>query len=143
MTDRADAELAIRNVVALLAQLADSGDVDGYAGLLADDVVWAMPENPAVGLAASERRGRDEIATGQRDRIAAGLQGPGSNTMHLVTTTSVALSDDGSTAVARSCFQYWADTTTAPVVRNVGRYVDDFRRTDAGWKLARRTITFG
>lgn len=143
MTDATTAELEIRNVLALLAQLADTGDVDAYVALLADDVVWAMPANPAVGLAASERHGRDDIAAGQRERIAGGLQGPGSATMHVVTTVSISLSADGSSAAARSVFQYWGDTTTAPAIRNVGRYVDELRRTDAGWKLARRTITFG
>ena len=55
--ERAAAELEIRNVLARLAQLADSGDTDEYVSLLTDDVVWAMPPNPSIGLAASERRG--------------------------------------------------------------------------------------
>ena len=140
---RVAAELEIRNVLALLAQLADSGDADAYVALLTDDVVWAMPENPAIGLAASERRGRDEIATGQRERIAAGHQGPGSNTMHLVSTISVEVDAGGDTARAHSNFQYWVRTSTEPTVMNVGRYRDELRRTADGWQLARRTITFG
>ena len=140
---RVAAELEIRNVLALLAQLADRGDIDGYVALLTDDVVWAMPENPAIGLAASERRGRDEIVAGQRERIAAGLQGPGSDTMHVLSTISVEVGRDGDTAVARSYFQYWGTTTTEPAVKNLGRYHDELRRTSDGWKLARRTITFG
>ena len=102
-----------------------------------------MPENPAIGLAASERRGRDEIVTGQRERIAAGLQGPGSDTMHVLSTISVEVGRDGDTAVAHSYFQYWGTTTTEPAVKNLGRYHDELRRTSDGWKLARRTITFG
>ena len=142
MTDRVAAELEIRNVVARLAQLADDGDTGGYLALLTDDVVWAMPENRTVGLAASERRGHEAIAAGQRERIAAGHQGPGSNTMHVVTTISVQVTA-GDVATAVSYFQYWGDTATAPTVRNVGRYRDEFRRTADGWKLTRRTITFG
>jgi len=138
----ADAELEIRNVLARLAQLADDGDTDSYIALLTDDVVWAMPANPTIGLAASERRGRDEIAAGQRERIAAGHQGPGSNTMHVISTISVQLDGDDR-AVARSYFQYWGDTATAPVIRNMGRYHDELRRTPDGWKLARRSISFG
>jgi 3-phenylpropionate/cinnamic acid dioxygenase small subunit len=140
---RVAAELEIRNVLALLAQRADTGETDAYVALLTDDIVWAMPENPAIGLAASERRGRDEIAAGQRERIAAGHQGPGSNTMHLVSTISVEVDPDGDSALARSYFQYWVRTSTEPAVMNVGRYQDELRRTSDGWKLARRTITFG
>lgn len=135
-------ELEIRNVLARLAQLADSGGVDEYLALLTDDVVWTMPASPAVGLPASERRGHDEIAAGIDDRRAAGLQGPGSATMHVVTTVSV-VADGTDSATARSSFLYWGDTTTAPAVRSMGRYEDAFRRTDGGWKLARRIITLG
>lgn len=137
------AELEIRNVLARLAQLADAGETDAYVALLTDDVVWAMPENPAIGLPASERHGRAEIATGQRERMAGGHQGPGSDTMHVVTTISVDVDLAGGTATAQSSFQYWATTTTAPTIQNVGRYRDELRRTPDGWQLARRTITFG
>jgi len=143
MTDRVAAELEIRNVLARLAQFADSGDTDAYVALLTDDVVWAMPANPTIGLTASERRGREEIGRGQRERMAAGHQGPGSNTMHVVTTVAVVVAPDGDQAVAESYFQYWGDTATAPAIRNMGRYHDELRRTDEGWKLARRSISFG
>ena len=141
--ERVAAELEIRNVLARLAQLADSGDTDAYVALLTDDVVWTMPENPAIGLAASERHGRDEIATGQRERMAGGHQGPGSDTMHVVTTISVDVDSAGGTAAAQSSFQYWVRTVSDPTVQNVGRYRDELRRTRDGWQLARRTITFG
>jgi 3-phenylpropionate/cinnamic acid dioxygenase small subunit len=136
------AELEIRNLLARLAQLADTGDTDEYVSLLTDDIVWAMPANPTIGLAASERHGHGEIAAGQRDRIAGGLQGPGSNTMHMISTVSVSFDSDD-VATVRSYFTFWGDTTTAPVVRSAGRYVDTLRRTPGGWKLARRSITFG
>jgi 3-phenylpropionate/cinnamic acid dioxygenase small subunit len=142
MTGRVEAELEIRNVLARLAQFADTGETDEYVNLLTEDVVWAMPANPAVGLPASERTGHEEIAAGQRERIAAGVQGPGSNTMHTISTLSVQFEDD-ECAIARSYFSYWGDTTTAPVVRSMGRYVDTMRQTSSGWKLARRVITFG
>lgn len=140
--ERLAAELEIRNALARLAQLADTGDTGEYVSLLTDDVVWAMPANPAVGLPASERRGHDEIAAGQRERMAAGHQGPGSNTLHMISTQSVRFDRDD-TAVARSYFTFWTTTTSAPTVTSIGRYEDVFRRTPDGWKLARRTITFG
>jgi 3-phenylpropionate/cinnamic acid dioxygenase small subunit len=140
--DRAAAELEIRNVLARLAQLADSGDTDAYVRLLTDDITWAMPPNPAIGLAGSERHGHGEIATGQRERMEAGQQGPRSNTMHTTSTVTIHFESDDA-AKAESAFVYWGETASTPVVRSMGRYVDDFRRTDEGWKLARREITFG
>ena len=142
--DRAAAELEIRNVLARLAQLADSGDTDEYVSLLTDDIIWAMPPNPAIGLAGSERHGHDEIAAGQRERIEAGQQGPGSNT-HAHDLDDLGRASMPMTLRRReSAFVYWAETpSTAPAVRSMGRYVDTFRRTDEGWKLARREITFG
>jgi 3-phenylpropionate/cinnamic acid dioxygenase small subunit len=140
--ERVADELEIRNVVARLAQLADDGATDEYISLLTDDIAWVMPANPAIGLPASERRGHADVAAGQRDRMAGGHQGPGSNTMHMVATMSVRFDDDDH-ATSRSYFTYWGDTTTAPVVRTIGRYEDMFVRTSVGWKLARRQITMG
>lgn len=142
--ERVADELEIRNVIARLAQLADDGETDEYISLLTDDIAWVMPANPAIGLPASERRGHDDVAAGQRDRMAGGHQGPGSNTMHMVATISVHFDDgDDEHAQSRSYFTYWGDTTTAPVVRTIGRYEDTFVRTANGWKLARRQITMG
>jgi 3-phenylpropionate/cinnamic acid dioxygenase small subunit len=140
--ERVEAELEIRNLLARLAQLADTGETDEYVSLLTADVVWSMPANPTMGLPASERTGHEEIAAGQRERISAGLQGPESNTMHAISTLSIHFDDDH-VATARSYFSYWGDTATTPTVRSVGRYVDTMRRTSNGWKLARRVITFG
>jgi 3-phenylpropionate/cinnamic acid dioxygenase small subunit len=139
--ERFGAELEIRNLLARLAQLADTGETDKYLDLLTDDVTWIMPANQAIGLPASELHGQAEIAAGQRQRLAGGHQGPGSNTLHMVTTSSVQV--DGDRASAYSYFQFWTTTLTKPTPTNVGRYHDELRGTAAGWKLARRTITFG
>jgi 3-phenylpropionate/cinnamic acid dioxygenase small subunit len=139
--DNLAAELEIRNLLARLAHYADSGETDKYLSLLTEDVTWAMPPNPAIGLPASERRGHEEVGAGQRERVAAGLQGPGSDTMHVLTT--IAVDVDGDRATARSYFQYFTNTSTQPTVLNVGRYSDELRRTAQGWQLARRTVTFG
>lgn len=136
------AELEIRNVIAALAQFADIGTVDEYVGLFTDDGVWEMPANPANGVPASNRTGRAEIAAGVHDRRAAGVQGPGSATRHVVSTIRVMLeSPDEAEAVVY--FQYFADTTTAPRLLSVGHYEDKFRRTAEGWRLARRRIVLG
>ena len=141
MGDATSDELAIRNVIARLAHLADGGDLDQYLSLMTEDVVWSMPANPGVGLPASERHGHEEIAAGVRDRTAQHLQGPGSDTMHVVTSVAVELRGDEATS--ESTFLFFGTATQQPTVRSMGRYRDELRRTDDGWKLARRTIRFG
>jgi 3-phenylpropionate/cinnamic acid dioxygenase small subunit len=138
----AEAEAEIRNLLARLAQLADRGEVDEYVASMTEDVVWTMPANDVVGLPANERRGRAAVATGARERLTAGVQGPGSHTRHVVTTTVVQVESDDR-ATAQSYFLFIDDTARAPTIRNVGCYNDVLRRTDDGWKLAARTITFG
>jgi hypothetical protein len=135
-------EMEIRNLLARIAHCADHGTVDEYLRLFSDDVVWKMPPNPAVGLPASERRGHEEVAAGVHERRAAGIQGPGSNTMHLLLTTAVRF-DDADTASAESCWLYYGDTSSSPVLRTMGRYHDAFRRGSAGWVLTSRTVEMG
>jgi uncharacterized protein (TIGR02246 family) len=127
-------ELDIRSIVARLAQLADDGDLDEYVDLFTDDAHWAMPGAP--------RTGKADIRAGAEARRATGEAGPGSNSRHMITT--VAVTADGSdTAVADSYWLFYVDTATAPTLKLCGTYRDAFRRTQAGWKLARRDITFG
>ena len=137
------AELEVRNVIARLAELADSGDIDEYVSLLTDDVVWAMPASPHIGLAASERRGHDEIVAGAKARVTDGLQGPGTNTMHTVTTTVVRVATDDLATAETVVRVLELDLDRADGHVDRARYADTFARTDDGWKLARREITFG
>jgi 3-phenylpropionate/cinnamic acid dioxygenase small subunit len=145
MTDAgalADADAAIRTLLARIAQLADTGDLDEYVTLFTPDAVWAMPDNPSIGLPASEKRGIAEIRAGAEERRAGGVQGPGTNTRHVLTTTAVFLERDDR-ATARSYFQFYGDTTSQPVLRNMGQYDDVLVWGERGWQLAHRTITFG
>ena len=101
-----------------------------------------MPANPTIGLAGSVRRGAADIRAGVEERRAAGVQGPGANSRHVVGTIRVE-HDGGDTATVHSYFTFWTDTATAPVARTIGAYEDTFRRTPAGWRLAHRVITMG
>lgn len=136
----ADAE--IRTALARIAQLADTGDLDEYLAMFTDDAVWAMPDNPAVGMLANEKRGHAEIRAGAEERRASGLQGPGTESRHVLTTIAVSLERDDR-ATVRSYFLFYGSTSSQPVLRTMGQYDDVFVRGEHGWQLARRTITVG
>lgn len=139
---RLEAELEIRNLVAALAQLADTGEVDAYVALFTQDAVWQMPANPLTQLDASTRTGHDAIAEGVHERRAAGLQGPGSGSMHVITTLRVEVVDDNE-AVGHAYWLFYTDTRTSPVLGGIGQYHDRYLRTAAGWKLAHRSVVVG
>lgn len=126
-------ELAIRNVVARLAILADEGDLEEYVGLFADDALWEMPGNSI--------QGRDNLLAGAIERRSAGTVGPGSNTRHVITTQAVAVSGDE--ALSDAYWQFWVNTATEPSIALFGTYRDRLVRTADGWKLAHRTISYG
>ena len=132
----------IRTLLARLAHLADQGDVDEYLALFTPDAVWSMPAIPQTGVPASERRGLAEIEAGVAERRAAGVQGPGTNTAHLVTTTAVRF-DGADVAVADSTWMFLVDTLAEPRIASFGRYTDTVHRTRDGWRLARREIRVG
>ena len=126
-------DAAIRNVVARLAQLGDEGDLEEYAGLFADDALWEMP--------GAAIQGRENLLSGAIERRAAGTVGPGSNTRHVITTQTVAV--DGDEAVSCAYWQFWVNTAAEPSVALFGMYRDRLVRTESGWKLAHRAISYG
>ena len=136
----ADAE--IRTLLARIAQLADTGDLDEYLTCFTEDAVWAMPDNPAVGMTANEKRGHAEILQGAQERRASGLQGPGTESRHVLTTVAVTVESE-TRATARSYFQFFGTTSTTPTLRTMGQYDDAFVKGERGWQLAHRTITVG
>jgi uncharacterized protein (TIGR02246 family) len=126
-------ELAVRNLVARVAQYADGPDVDAYVALFTPDAIWDMPGGP--------RRGHAEIRAGSEERRAAGQIGPGSNTRHVVSTVAVKVHEEH--AVADSVWQFYVETASAPRLQLMGTYRDEFRRVGPEWKLAHRKITIG
>ena len=129
----ADDELAVRNLVARVAQYADGPEVDAYVALFTPDAVWDMPGAP--------RRGHAAIRAGSEERRAAGQIGPGSNTRHVVSTVAVRIHEDH--AVADSVWQFYVDTASTPRLQLMGSYHDECRRVGHEWKLAHRRITIG
>jgi 3-phenylpropionate/cinnamic acid dioxygenase small subunit len=129
-----EAELAIRNVIARIAILADQGDLDEYADQFTQDAVWDFPNAP--------RHGRVDIRAGAEARRAEGTTGPGTSTRHLITTVAVRV-DHADRATADSYFVFLQNTTTSPTIFNMGAYHDSFVRDGLVWRLARREITLG
>jgi 3-phenylpropionate/cinnamic acid dioxygenase small subunit len=136
----ADAE--IRTLLARIAQLADTGDLDEYLTCFTEDAVWAMPDNPAVGMTANAKRGHAEILQGAQERRASGLQGPGTESRHVLTTLAITVESE-TRATARSYFLFFGTTSTAPTLRTMGQYDDVLVKGERGWQLAHRTITVG
>jgi uncharacterized protein (TIGR02246 family) len=136
----ADAE--IRTVLARIAQLADTGDLEEYLTLFTEDAVWGMPDNPAVGMTANEKKGHAEILAGAQERRASGLQGPGTDTRHVLTTIAVKVESEDR-ATVRSYFMFFASTSTTPTLRTMGQYDDVLVKGEQGWQLAHRRITVG
>jgi 3-phenylpropionate/cinnamic acid dioxygenase small subunit len=136
----ADAE--IRTVLARIAQLADTGDLEEYLTLFTEDAVWGMPDNPAVGMTANEKKGHAEILAGAQERRASGLQGPGTESRHVLTTIAIDVESE-ERATARSYFLFFDSTSTTPTLRTMGQYDDVLVKGERGWQLARRRITVG
>lgn len=126
-------DLAIRSLIARVAQLADTGGVDEYTRCFTGDARWDMP--------GDARRGRADIRTASQARRDAGQTGPGSATRHLVGTIAVEV--DGDAARATSYFQFFTQTATTPQLRLIGQYDDEFVRIGARWLLDHRRITLG
>ncbi|WP_419918613.1 nuclear transport factor 2 family protein [Candidatus Poriferisocius sp.] len=126
-------DAAIRNLVTRLAQLADGGDLDEYVDLFTADARWEMP--------GANLEGRESLRAGAVERRAAGNVGPGSNTRHVITTQVVTV--DGDRAFSDAYWQFWVNTASEPSVALMGIYRDRLVRTDRGWKLAQRTISYG
>ena len=131
--------LDIRDLIARIAHLADSGEVAEYLDCLTPDAAWELTSATGLALTEQVRRGRADLEAGVVERRASGMQGPGSRTRHDV--SSIAVTVTGDRAHARSYFRYYVDADVTPVLSAMGRYDDEFVRTSDGWRLARRIIS--
>jgi len=131
-------ELAIRNLIARLARLADTCPIEDlerdYLPLFTADAVWEIP--------GDRRSGHAAILSGAQERRRAGAQGPGAHSRHIVTTVEVHV-DGSDTATAESYLVVVGDTDATPTVRMTAQYRDTFRRDGGTWRVAERLVTFG
>lgn len=136
--ERAADIVLINNLYAQLAQAADHGTLDEYRSLWTEDGVWEAPPQDPVGLPAQKRVGIDDVIAGAAERREAGMQGPGTNTWHVV--SNVHVSPEADQADATAYYFYYVDTISGPRLLITGRYHDRFTRTADGWLLAHRRI---
>jgi len=129
--DRTSDELQVRNVLAAFAVATDIGSVDDYMGLLADDAVIELAGRP-------KRNGTEELRAGADAGRSSGTLGPGSHTIHLLGASGVAV--EGDTASATTPFVFFSSTDGVAVPAVAGHYYDEFRRTEAGWRLTHRRM---
>jgi 3-phenylpropionate/cinnamic acid dioxygenase small subunit len=135
--DRIADELALHRLLAELIWHADTTPIEGldtYVACFTDDAEWEM--------FGDVRRGHAAIRAGAEDRRRSGMMGPGTQVRHLLSCTIIDFTGNDS-ASAKSYIQAYRDTATQPTLFLMGEYHDQFRRTEDGWKLARRSVKFG
>jgi hypothetical protein len=128
------------HIVAGIARSCDLGTVEQYMSFMTPDAVFEFPAMPHVGLAAHAVRGHDEIRAGVEKRRATGAAGPGSHTVHLISTTNAWMIDE-STVRGLSFFAYYGNTDKVPELRSMGHYDNTFRKVDGMWLLSHRIIS--
>lgn len=124
--------------IAATADLAD--DLQDYLDNLTDDVVFDFAPVEAVGLPAYTYTGHAEVLAGAQQRRAAGVQGPGSGTIHSVGDVVVRFVDESSARV-HAAWQYFGRRDGQPAIIAMGFYDNAVRRVGGRWLLARRTVT--
>jgi uncharacterized protein (TIGR02246 family) len=132
-------ELEIRNLMSRVAQMSDTGDLDEYQSIYTPDAVWGEWQGSNAGQGQPTARGIEQIVAGVVDRRAAGIQGPGSDTQHVVNTITVRF-DGPDTAKVRAYWQYYGTVATQPKLLRVGTYDLVVKRTDDGWRFHERML---
>jgi hypothetical protein len=133
-------ELQIRNLIARLAQVADTAteaDLDtAYVPLFTADAVWeALPGSLALGQELVRNEGIAAIREAAIARRRNGTSGPDAGMMHMVTSSVITV--EGDTATGDSCFILVRGDLSIGVA---ARYHDSFRRDGGQWRVARRTV---
>jgi 3-phenylpropionate/cinnamic acid dioxygenase small subunit len=134
----------IQQLLQRIAAAADTAtDIQDYLDLLTDDAVFDFAPVAAIGLAANRYTGHREIREGVIDRRRAGVQGPGTNTLHIVSDVVVdQVSDD--TAAVYAAWHYLGIRDSVPALLAMGTYRNTVRRVGGRWLLSRReVVVFG
>lgn len=140
-----DTMVLVADAIARIAQAGDDGAVPDYLALLTIDVRWEMQSAAASLIPGQVRVGHSDVRDGVQDRRASKVQGPGSNTRHVVTGTVVTpgRGENAGTATAISCFRFYQNTSSKPRLASMGVYHDEFRLIGKRWLMSSRTIEIG
>ena len=120
----------IRRLVALYAQLLDSGRLAEWGELFTAEATFSVY--------GRTYRGRDEIV-----REIGGMQpGPGARVKHLLLAPVIDLAADWS-ALAWTDMTVFAAGPDAPAqIATMGRYHDRLERSDGRWRFRERVLVF-
>ncbi len=130
----------IRNLLARVTYAMDSApDVGELVALMTEDVEFVFAANPAAGVAVSELSGAAAIRAWAESRRIAEAQGPGSGKRHVVSNEIIEPVGPSTVRVTNS-FAFYSDVDGSPKLRALGYYDNEFRRTEDGWRLAKRTV---
>lgn len=135
-------QLELANLVARLAHTADAGTLEDYADCFAVDAEWWPPATPGVDVSTDPVFGIKQIVASAQERRDRGVQGPGTNTRHVVSTSEFVM-DGPDAARGRSYWRYYIETNATPQLLTQGEYRDHFVRIDGRWRLRRRRLLRG
>lgn len=121
-------EDACRQLIMDYAWYRDHPDADAYAALFTEDA--------ELSILGETFKGRDAI----RQRLTASS----GSTVHLMSTIRITKVTDTAATGVSYVTVYTAPSGAGPHTVDgyaaIGEYHDDFRRTSAGWQIARRTL---
>ncbi|MCV7088632.1 nuclear transport factor 2 family protein [Mycobacterium interjectum] len=138
MTLSVDDQVALSDVVHRYASNVDDGQFDSVVALFTEEAELVLPEPPAELEPVHCHRGREAIA------VAVAAVAAVTRTEHAIIGE---VYDDGPRPGAArgrvACVAHHWSRRGDEVVDVVWhlRYDDDYRRTDAGWRIARRALT--
>jgi uncharacterized protein (TIGR02246 family) len=117
----------IRNLIAAYAHAIDDGRTEDVVATFCPDATVVIP-------------GYDDLHGGDAIRTAYEGMVPRRPQRHVVANTLVTV--DGETASATSDLLVLGKGESGWAVRFVGRYRDELRHTEKGWRFAARTLEF-
>ncbi|MCI4675671.1 nuclear transport factor 2 family protein [Candidatus Mycolicibacterium alkanivorans] len=134
MADRLDLSALVHRYAAAV----DDRDIDAAIGLLTSDAHLILPNPPDVLTPVREHRGADAI------RAALAAVTTVGRTHHSIDSEVYRAGAEDHVAHGRigGTAHHWTrqHDTIADLVWYL-RYDDDYRRTDSGWRIARRALT--
>ena len=134
---------AVQSLIADYVLSVDARDVERFRALWTDDAVLRV-ERDLVGLGAP-LHGPDAIVAAFQRYFDTHVHEPGSFVRHLTTGSRIEIVGEdevAATTMMLSVRQRLAGDTIDIRVGQTGLYTDRIVRTEAGWRLAERTIAW-